>query len=198
MGVLGQIVRLQVQSESLKVGSAPRRRYDPAPLRSVPALTLTVDGVEGWTAEGDAVPDVHNRTHPASKNRDGTNGISLGFTSHYRTMRERFGDHLSDGIAGENILVAPVEPGATIDADDLRDGVLIEAANGHLVRLDDVIVAAPCVEFARYALRLGDDARSDLAVTEAVRFLHDGIRGYYATYRGAPIRIGSGAWVLIP
>ena len=179
------------------MGVAPRRRYDPEPLVGVAAVTLTADGVCGETGAGRRVLDVHNRTHPASKNRGGGNGISIGFTSHYRAMRERFGDHLADGIAGENILVEVAGDGLVAPA-DLSLGVVLVAADGTLVRLDDIAVAAPCVEFARYALRLADDARSDRGVTEALQFLHGGMRGYYATYRGPAVTIGTDAVVSLP
>lgn len=36
------------------------------------------------------------------------------------------------------------------------------------------------------------------AVSDAVRFLHNGMRGYYATYRGASRRIRLGARVMVP
>lgn len=198
MRVLGEVVRLQAQAESLKVGDAGRRRYDPAPLQAVAALTLTEDGAEGWTAGGQPVPDVHHRRHPASKNRGGANGISICFLSHYRAMRNRFGDHLVDGIAAENILVDAVDGDLIVGLDDLSNGVIIEAADGQHIPLDDVVVAAPCVEFARYVLRLGEDVRPDRAVTEAVQFLHHGMRGFYATYRGPAARIELNAQVLIP
>ncbi len=195
MRVIGKIVRLQVQPQSLKVGVAPLRRYDPAPLCPVEALTLTQDGVQGWTEDGSPVPDVHNRTHPDSKNRGGTNGLSVCFTAHYRKMRDRFGDHLVDGIAGENILIETEEE---VGADDLRNGLMIEAADGQSVHLEGVIVAAPCVEFARYALRFPDDASPDRTMTEAIQFLHGGLRGYYATYRGSTARIDRGADLGVP
>jgi hypothetical protein len=197
MRLLGRIVRLQTQIESLKVGIAPHRRYDPAGIFEVTGLALSVEGVQGWTAGGVPVPDVHNLSHPASKNRAGSNGISICFTSHYEAMRARFGDHVSDGIAGENILVA-VDSGIDVmGEDDLRGGLAIETANGEHIPLVQVIVAAPCVEFARYALQFPDDARPDRTVTEAVQFLDGGMRGYYAAYRGPAVTIALGDRVYV-
>lgn len=188
MRPIGEIVLLQVQVASLKVGQSPQSRYDPDPLRAVPRLRLTGDGVAGLTEEGETLPDVHNRTHPASKNRRGSNGISVGFAAHYAAMRDRFGDHLTDGIAGENILVGGHD--GMLTEDELRDGLVIETPDG-LVPLEQVIVAAPCVEFARYALRFPDDQRPDRTVTEAVRFLDHGVRGFYAAVRrDATIAVG--------
>ena len=189
MRCIGSIVRLQVQTVSLKVGQQPQRRYDPVGIQVVPTLELNDGGVVGWTADGQSLDDVHHRDHPAAKNRYGENGISLGFTSHYREMRDRFDDHLSDGIAGENILV---ETDRHINEGDLSGNVVIATADGRQIQLTNAISAAPCVEFSRYALRFPNNARPDLTVTEALRFLNDGMRGYYAAYAGEPQRIALG------
>lgn len=188
MPVSGRIVRLQAQVSSLKQGEAPRRWYDPAPIISTPALRLTQDGVFAISKSGDEAVDVHNRLHPGSKFR-GDNGVSIGFVSHYDAMRARFGGHLTDGIAGENILV---EIDRMVHPDEIALGLVIRTASGYEIRLTDIIVAPPCVEFARYALRYPRDARPDRAVTEAVRFLHHGMRGYYARYEGGVAGISIG------
>ncbi|MBW3634353.1 MAG: hypothetical protein KY456_15130 [Chloroflexi bacterium] len=193
MRFIGTIVRLQVQESSLKVGSKPRR-YDPAPIRSVPAISLSSSGVVGLTENGEIIVDVHHHDHPASKNRGGENGISLGFTTHYLAMRQRFGRHLSNGIAGENILVEVDQP---FQAEDLTCGVVVEGADGKRLDLRSVIVASPCVEFARYALLFPDGARPDAAVTEALRYLDQGMRGFYATYEGEPAVVEAGARVFL-
>ena len=190
MELIGPIVRLQVQASSLKVGQSPRRRYDVGPLRSVPALTLEPGGVVGWTETGQRVDDVHHRDHPASKHRDADhNGLALGFTSHYDAMRERFGAHLADGLAAENILV---QTDQMLGEDDVAGGLVIETANGARLRLDDPRVATPCVEFTRFALRFPDDAKPDRTVADALAFLNDGMRGYYVAYRGEPARVHVG------
>ncbi len=193
MQLIGQIVRLQAQESSLKVGERLRRWYEPGPIRAVPMLMLDTRGVTGRESDGTDVPDVHNATHPASKHR-GENGISVGFTSHYVAMRARFGEHLAVGIAGENILVATERIFAEAD---FAAGIQIETMVGALVRLDAVISAEPCVEFSRYALRYSLDAPSDRAVTNALDFLREGTRGFYATYPGAPATIAVGADVYL-
>ena len=190
---IGTIVRLQVQESSLKVGAKPRR-YDPAPIRSVPAVSLSSSGVVGLRENGETVVDVHHHDHPASKNRGGENGISLGFTTHYLAMRQRFGPHLPDGIAGENFLIEVDQP---FPAEDLAGGVVVEGADGRRLELRSVIVAAPCVEFARYALKFPDGARPDATVTAALRFLDEGMRGFYATYEGEPAMVEAGARVYL-
>lgn len=188
MHQIGTVVRLQIQESSLKVGTNPRR-YDPAPLRAVSSLRITPAGVVASDADDAPLIDVHHRDHPASKNHEGVNGISLGFTGHYRAMRDRFGPHLVDGIAGENILI---EADRQFDAEELAHGVVISDENGHLLPLQQVIVAAPCAEFTRFAMRFPDDARPDPTVTKALQFLHNGMRGFYASHPGetATIHLG--------
>jgi hypothetical protein len=148
----------------------------------VTQLIVEPSGAIGQTDWGDDVIDVHHRDHPATKHRAGSNGISLLFTGHYQAMRERFGAHLSDGIAGENVLVA-LE--AILGVADISRAI-IEGNDGRRLEFAPIIVAAPCVEFARFALRFPDDARPDRSVTEAVRFLDGGMRGFYAAYDGPP------------
>jgi hypothetical protein len=191
--LIGTIVRLQVQESSLKVGDKPRR-YDPAPIQSVPALSVSSAGVVGLAKNGQSIVDVHNHDHPASKNRRGENGISIGFTGHYRVMRQRFGQHLADGIAGENILI---EADRQFQEEELAGGVVVEGTGGKQLELRPVIVAAPCVEFSRYALQFPDDARPDTTVTEALRFLDAGMRGFYATYDSEPAMVEVGARVFL-
>ena len=188
MRPLGPIVRLQVQTAGLKVGQKPRQRYDPAPLTAVPELLLDGRGAVGRTARGEELADVHHPDHPASRHRGG-NGLSVCFTGHYAAMRERHGTHLADGIAGENILVAAE---VLLGEEDLTGGLTVETRDGQCIRLASVVVATPCVEFARYALRFPDDARPDRTVTEALAFLDDGMRGYYVGYAGPPVVLSLG------
>jgi hypothetical protein len=173
---VGRIVRLQVQTAHLKRGEQPRRWYDPAPITEIATLRLDDGGVSGVDATGTLHHDVHHRDHPISRHR-GDNGVSIGFTSHYGKMRERFGDHLADGVAGENILV---ESDDHLTAEGLGGSLLIESGDG-IARLDEVIVAAPCVEFTRFCMRWPRDARPDRTVTEALQFLDAGMRGFYAS-----------------
>jgi hypothetical protein len=196
MHFIGTIQRLQVQVTSLKVGERTRRSYDPAGIRVVPKLTITPNGVVGWDEIGNRLDDVHHRDHPGSKNR-GDNGISIGFTSHYQEMRDAYGEHVVNGIAGENILI---EQDQLIGEEDLRHGIAIETGSGDLVRLDNLIVATPCVEFSRYAMRYPKDQRPDETVTETLQFLNDGMRGYYASYSGddVEVRIGERVFILWP
>jgi hypothetical protein len=120
--------------------------------------------------------DVHNNRHEHSKQRDGINPLSFGFTTHYAMMRARFGDHLSDGIAGENILVAA---DASFALADVSEGFVVRADDGREIRFDNISVAHPCVEFSRFAL--GDPAAEPRVVSEALRVLDGGMRGFYAS-----------------
>ena len=191
---IGPIVALGIQRSSLKIGEAPRRRYDPAAIVAVPALAIDADGAVGLAASGEQLLDVHNARHPATKQRQGLNGLSVGFTSHYAAMRDRFGHPLPDGAAGENILVATDRSWSEAE---LAAGLAIETAAGQRLLLTRVIVAAPCVEFTRWLMRFPDDARPDRTVTEGVRFLDKGLRGYYAAYDGQPATIAVGDRVFV-
>jgi hypothetical protein len=183
---LGRLVRLQIQRASLKLGEKPNRVYDPAPLLAVDALTLTPDGALWRDPAGGETLDIHHAQHPATRNSGGANDLSLGFTGHYAALRARFGPHLTDGLAGENLLVE--RPGVT-PLSALAGGLAVRrAATGDLVPLGEVRVAAPCVEFSRYAGRSA--AAED--VKAALQFLDAGLRGFYCTYSGAPITLALG------
>src|SRR5205823_5573897 len=82
-------------------GEKPRRSYDPAPLLAVDRVAVGPERVLGESADGTWLVDVHHRAHPCTKNADGVHGVSLGFTSHYALMHERFGERITVGSAGE-------------------------------------------------------------------------------------------------
>ena len=175
MREIGLIKHVQLQRSSLKQGQRPQRYYDPAPLLVVERLRLAPGGVSAVSVIGEPIIDVHHAGHPETKNRLGTNSISIGFTSHYRAMRDRYGAHLSDGIAGENILV---ESDQLWSIDNLGAALLIQSADGRLVRLDALTVAAPCVEFSRFAHLSADPLTSEQLRT-TLQFLDGGMRGFY-------------------
>lgn len=189
--LIGPIVRLQVQTRSLKRGARPRSWYDPAPIRSLNAVRIDTGGVTGIDdASGDDIGDVHHRDHPDSKHR-GENGVSLGFTSHYRRMRARFGDHVTDGMAGENIIV---ETARIVGEDDLDHGLAIVTGDGP-VFLRSAGIAKPCVEFSKFCAGYEPEQLADSVITEALQFLYDGTRGFYVTCEGGvswrlPVRVG--------
>jgi hypothetical protein len=189
--LLGTIVRLQYQRDHLKVPDGPYKRYDPVHIVPVDELRITPDGIEAGPVDAPWL-DVHHSRHQRSRYR-GDNGISIGFTGHYRMIRERYGDRISDGIAGENIIIDVAD---RVYVDELASGLCVATANGPVI-IDHVVVAAPCVEFSRYALDFPRDAKPDLSVTETVRFLHQGMRGYYArTGQSATLRVGDEVSIL--
>src|SRR5437899_9130772 len=179
---LGRVVRLQVQRSSLKTGEKPNRRYDPAPLLPVDRLLIGPDGALGEGPDGSWLVDVHHRAHPRTKNEDGAHGVSLGFTSHYGLMRDRFGDRITLGCAGENIIV---DTDRRVAFEDLERGVVLLAADGReLARLDVLQVAQPCRPFSGWAL--GGTVESAV-LKETLQFLEGGTRGYYCRGVGSGI-----------
>lgn len=200
------VIRLQVQLNPIKPGRAPWRVYHPEVLRRVPELAVTGDGAVGVDADGAEHVDVHNRTHPASRDRKGRAGISIMTTGDYLALRQRYGDHLVDGIAGESILLdyrpglarrampatMTLLAGGAWDGSDPKDPRAQDAG----LLLTGVHIAEPCVEFTRFCLRLpasdrvGDDVRAGLDE------LSGGARGYKMV-AAAPARIRVGDVLLI-
>jgi MOSC domain-containing protein len=182
MRPLGHIVRLQIQRSSLKTGVKPIRTYDPAPLLSVNRLHVGPDGTLGEAPDGSWLVDVHHRAHPLTKNEDGVHGVSLGFTSHYAQMQDRFGDHITLGCAGENIIV---ETDHRVPFEDLERGMALVSHDGHeLARLEVLQVAHPCRPFSGWAL--GGMVESAV-LKETLQFLEGGTRGYYCRGVGSGI-----------
>jgi hypothetical protein len=194
MRQIGQIKQIQVQRTSLKRGEKPQRYYDPSPILPVEQLLLTSRGVFGITAQREQFVDVHHADHPTSRHRQ-ENSVSVGFTSHYRRMRERFGEHLVDGVAGENILV---ETSEEFSLEDLGARLAIQARqSGELAYLEDLSVATPCVEFSRFALNELMAVPAE-TLRGALIFLDAGRRGFYANVSVEKIysvRVGDSVFV---
>ncbi len=194
---IGKVVRLQVQRASLKVnlhiGDRNDRQYDPAPLLSVKRMDVDSNGVTGILPSNARVIDVHNPLHIDSKSTASRNDVSVGFTSHYDAMRRRFGPHLVDGIAGENIIV---------ECDELFDQGTLGArlsvvSNGKAsVRLDRPRAAEPCEPFSTWALRDPSLKPADPVIGQTLKFLRNGMRGYYTSCKIAgTIQIGDEIFV---
>lgn len=186
---LGPIVRLQVQTSSLKVGEGNRIRFDLGGLRSVNEVEIDDGGVWGIAADGSRLADVHHRDHPQSKIRGTLNGISVGFTRHYDAMRARFGDHMTNGVAAESILIHNDD---IVDIAALARGLIVQTRDGPTVELVEFAIAEPCVAFSRWALRYPEDQRPDRTITETLQFLTNGMRGYYCRSIGPPVPIRLG------
>ncbi|MCA1711026.1 MAG: hypothetical protein LC789_05040 [Actinobacteria bacterium] len=176
MELIGTVVRLQVQRSRLKPGAPGERGYDPAPLQEVAALEVTPRGVTG-----DGVLDVHHADHPDTRNVRLRNGLSVMTRPRYDALRARFGMHLTDGIAGESLLLD--------DGQDVLGDVLLETDEGVLELTAEP--APPCVEFARFCLRASGTGPDVLA---ALAELQDGARGFYLATSGTG-RVTAGARV---
>lgn len=188
---IGRILRLQIQTSSLKVDGDPRRYYTPEPIRTVEALDVSEGRIVGMV-DGRETVDVHSVAHPASRNRGNGNMLSVVFTGHYDILRERYGQHMLPGIAGENILV---EYDRKLELSDVQRGLAIERQDGNRVVFDTVSVAHPCVEFSRFALDNLDAPPKQ--VSETLKFLDGGTRGFYAVVTSPlPARIEIGDTLL--
>ncbi|MBA2283919.1 MAG: hypothetical protein H0W02_00400 [Ktedonobacteraceae bacterium] len=178
MRAIGRIISIQVQPTSLKYKHDGVGYYDPTPLLVVESLRLSNKGIIGVTADAGGVMDVHHVEHPQSGNSRRANGVSIGFTSHYQAMRARFGERLLNGCAGENILV---ETDSIMTLADLGSAVAIQVAgSGQLAYLTRLKVAAPCVEFSHFAANAGTPLPA-AKLKDTLQFLHNGLRGFYAT-----------------
>ncbi len=183
MREIGRISLLQIQRSSLTVGKRLETYYDPTPLLTVKSLRLTPKGVFGRDETGKEVMDLHHMEHPTTHNVRGVNGVSFGFTSHYQSMRDAYGEHLVDGRAGENILI---EADSSMTLKDLGSRLAIQLQQtGQFVYLTAFKVATPCVEFTQYAANHGLPLPPD-RLKAALQFLDRGRRGFYATVEDAP------------
>jgi hypothetical protein len=174
---LGPISRLQIQNGVLKAGSKDAPFYDPRFIVSAPALRLSAEGAVALLEGGQEVIDIHHAQHPQTRNT-GQNPLSVGFTSHYAAMRERFGEHLTTGVAGENLIV---DYGQRVTWDELGRKVAIHSAKRGDVALFEVVkVVAPCREFSGFCAQRpleGEELKATL------QFLHAGQRGFMLVLR---------------
>ncbi len=169
---IGRIKLVQIQPSSIKVGKP--EQYDPTRLLVVDELLLSQTGVVGVTNDGQQIIDVHNTNHPHTKSR-GDNGFSLGFVSHYNSMRSRFGEHIIDGYAGENIIV---ETNTIYSLADLQNCLAIQQVKtGRFISLTTVKVVEPCIPFSNFATQR---SLAPYEVQETLHFLRYGRRGFLA------------------
>lgn len=175
---IGKIIRLQIQTRSMKQNLADGRRvYQPEDaLQSVDEIMVDSDGITALIG-GLLVIDMHNATHPESHN-NGANPVSVGFTSHYDDMRAQFGEHVTDGLAGENIIVETAThiPEEMVDAD-----LVFKTASGDFIILQDVYAMPPCEPFTRYCLQYAPGEGEASEIKTGLQFLTKGIRGFAGT-----------------
>jgi len=184
-GILGPIVRLQIQRDPVKVGKAPLREYRPEVIIPVRSFEVSERGVVGQV-DGRQVVDAHHRDHPASRDPRGRAGLTVMATGDYQNLRATYGDHLADGIAGESILID--HPG--LAGSDFPAGLTVLTRTGPLT-LSGLRVADPCVEFTRFCLRLPTSAEVGTNVRDGLADLGGGRRGYRAVAAGvATVHLG--------
>ncbi len=171
-----RIVRLQVQRSPLKPGTAPLREYRPSSIIPVCRLEVSGHGSVGVTAGGERIVDVHNTSHPQTRDRKGRAGVSVMATGDYEALRSRYGEHVADGIAGESVLV---DFPAGLAGRSMPTELTIRTSAGDVL-LRGVHIAKPCVEFARFCLRKLVSADVDDAVQRGLVDLDGGSRGYKA------------------
>ena len=175
MRELGRVKLTQLQPSGLIIETSSGYFYDASRLVVVDRLKITPLGIEAITPEGEQVLDIHHINHP-DKAYDDDDLVCIGFTSHYDAMRDRFGDHMVDGIAGENIIIDFEEE---VWPEDLGSHIGIENADtGQLAVFDMVSFAAPCQEFSHFAAQSQDDKLPPDTLKPILQFLGNGRRGF--------------------
>jgi MOSC domain-containing protein YiiM len=140
----------------------------------VDRLRIGVRGIEATLAGGERVLDIHHLDHPG-KAYDDDDLVCVGFSAHYDAMRGEFGEHMVDGIAGENIII---EYADEVWPEDLGESLAIEDQDtGEIAVLNAVSFAAPCVEFSRFCVQHPHDELSAGRLGETLRVLGRGRRG---------------------
>lgn len=172
---LGQVLLVQLQPNGLIIEKDGGYFYDVSRRVEVDQLTINPKGIETVTPEGEHVLDIHHLDHP-DKEYDDDDLVCIGFSAHYDKMRERFGDHLVYGSAGENIIIkAPDE----IWLSDLGNQIGIEnQETGQMLVLDQIQVANPCEEFSHFVAQMEQERLPASDLKEILQFLEHGRRGF--------------------
>ena len=172
---LGHVKLVQVQPSGLIIQTPSGYFYDATRRLEVDSLQITPLGIEATTPEGERVLDIHHISHP-DKAYDNDDLVCIGFTSHYEAMRARFGEHMVDGIAGENIIIDYEEE---VWPADLDQRLAIENQDtGHRAMLDLVSFAAPCREFSHFATQSQHKDLPADKLKKTLQFLGNGRRGF--------------------
>ncbi len=172
---LGHVKLTQVQPAGLIIETSSGSTYDASRRVEVSRLLITPQGIEATTPDGERVLDIHHTAHPQTRYL-GDDDVSIGFTSHYGAMRSRFGEHLLDGIAGENIIV---ECEDEIWLEDLGQQIAIVNPDTRRKTLLDVkSFAAPCEEFCHFAARSQHERLPSDKLKATLQFMGNGRRGF--------------------
>jgi hypothetical protein len=100
----GKINLVQLKPSGLIIEAPSGCFYDASLRVEVDSLLITLKGIEATTLDKEHARDIHHLDHP-DKAYDDNELICIGFTSQYDAMGTRFGDHMVDGIAGENLII---------------------------------------------------------------------------------------------
>ncbi len=176
---LGVVSLVQLQPSGLIIevpGPSPVRSfYDASRRVEVDRLEITPRGIQATLPTGKQVLDIHHLDHP-DKAYDDDDLVCVGFTAHYAAMRAEFGEHMVDGIAGENILVDYPDE---VWPEDLGRVLAIENQDtGEMATLELESFAAPCVELSRFCAQQQTDELPANRLGEILRFLGNGRRGF--------------------
>jgi len=171
---LGKVKLLQVQPAGMVIDTPSGAFYDVTRRVEVDSLTITSLGIEATLSSGEHVLDIHHIHHPDKAYKDDL--VSIGFTSHYAAMRERFGEHMQDGTAGENIII---EADHEIWLEDLGQQVLFENyKTGQQTLLDILRIATPCTEFSHFVAKSQHQRLPASELKSTLQFLNHGRRGF--------------------
>lgn len=172
---IGAVKLVQLQPSGLIIETPSGYFYDASRRVEVDQLLITSKGIEATTPGGEHVLDIHHMDHP-NKEYDDDDLVCIGFTSHYNAMRTHFGDHMVDGIAGENIII---DFNQEVWPEDLGQRIAIEnAETGQLALLDMESFAAPCQEFSHFAAQSQDEKLPADELKSILQFLGNGRRGF--------------------
>ena len=172
---LGIVELVQVQPSGLIIDTPSGWFYDETRRVEVEKLIITSLGIEATTTDGEHVLDIHHINHP-DKEYDDDDLVCIGFTSHYQAMRERFGEHMQDGTAGENIIIKCDQEVWMVD---LGSQIAFEnAETGQKTFLDVLSFVAPCDEFSHFAANSQHERLSAEELKAALQFLNNGRRGF--------------------
>ena len=175
MRELGHVKLVQVQPSGLIMETPSGYFYDASRRLEVDCLQITSLGIEATTPKGEHVLDIHHISHPG-KAYDNNDLVCIGFTSHYEAMRARFGEHMVDGIAGENIIIEYKEE---VWSEDLGKRIAIENQNtGHMALLDLASFAQPCDEFSHFVACSQHERLPAAKLKDTLQFLGNGRRGF--------------------
>jgi hypothetical protein len=177
---LGTIKLVQLQPSGLIIETPSGYFYDASRRVEADRLLITSKGIEATSPDGEHVLDIHHLDHP-DKAYDDDDLVCIGFTSHYEAMRSRFGKHMVDGIAGENIII---EFDKDVWVDDIGQQIGIESKEtGQMTLLDLLCFAAPCDEFSHFAAQSQDKRLPASELKAILQFLNNGRRGFLLVLR---------------